>query len=125
MKMQSMNWLWFDGDGLEMHTFPLKGFNVAKVNPPHSNLNTCLSHDMNWIFIMHNLQTKMPTKAKQNHHTKFLKNVEMSKTISFNLFKIRPTKMKVLRNKLGVNELFFEWSVEQELELGRVERSSP
>jgi hypothetical protein len=33
--------------------------------------------------------------------------------------------MKVLRNKLGVNELFFEWSVEQELELGRVERSSP
>ncbi len=50
----------------------------------------------------------MPTKAKQNHHTKFLKNVEMSKTISFNLFKIRPTKMKVLRNKLGVNELFFE-----------------
>jgi hypothetical protein len=57
---------------------------------------------------MHNLQTKMPTKAKQNHHTKFLKNVEMSKIISFNLFKIRPTKMKVSREKLGVNKLFFE-----------------
>jgi hypothetical protein len=33
--------------------------------------------------------------------------------------------MKVSRNKLGVNELFLEWSVKQELELGRVERSSP
>jgi len=41
-----MNWLWFDGDGLEMHTFLSKGFNVAKVNPLHSNPNTCLNHDM-------------------------------------------------------------------------------
>jgi hypothetical protein len=33
--------------------------------------------------------------------------------------------MKVSRNKLGVNELFFEWNIKQELELGMVKRSSP